>query len=300
MKTHRLLTIIAVLFGTIFQLQAYQQRDLLQKQGDLKAIQQAILSNQQWVPYPSYTDRAGWDQLTGSYKSDLIQQGEAFLNYEWKSIPATAYIEYERSGNRNIMQNPNSANNRALSALFMAEMAEGKGRFIDQIINGSFNACEMTSWVLSAHLASYQKSKRALPDYEEQVIDLGSGEMGALLSWINYFLHTEFDKVSPQVSRRIIHEINERILKPYMETDRFWWMAFNYKPGMMVNNWNPWCNFNVLQCFLLVEKDKNKLSEAVYRTIVSVDKFINYTHSDGACEEGPSYWGHAEIGRAHV
>ena len=27
--------------------------------------------------------------------------------------------------------------------------------------------------------------------------------------------------------------------------------------------------------------------------MVSVDKFINYTHSDGACEEGPSYWGHA-------
>ena len=24
-----------------------------------------------------------------------------------------------------------------------------------------------------------------------------------------------------------------------------------------------------------------------------VDKFLNYVHSDGACEEGPSYWGHA-------
>ena len=70
-------------------------------------------------------------------------------------------------------------------------------------------------------------------------------------------------------------------------------MAFNYKPGTLVNNWNPWCNFNVLQCFLLLENDKEKLAEAVHRTMVSVDKFINYTHSDGACEEGPSYWGHA-------
>jgi len=25
----------------------------------------------------------------------------------------------------------------------------------------------------------------------------------------------------------------------------------------------------------------------------SVDQFINYYHDDGACEEGPSYWGHA-------
>ena len=50
---------------------------------------------------------------------------------------------------------------------------------------------------------------------------------------------------------------------------------------------------SVLQCFLLLENDKNKLADAVYRTMVSVDKFINYVHSDGACEEGPSYWGHA-------
>lgn len=35
------------------------------------------------------------------------------------------------------------------------------------------------------------------------------------------------------------------------------------------------------------------LAKAVYRSMVSVDKFINYTHTDGACEEGPSYWGHA-------
>ena len=78
-----------------------------------------------------------------------------------------------------------------------------------------------------------------------------------------------------------------------MNEDHFWWMAFNLKPGGLVNNWNPWCNFNVLQCFFLLENDRDKLAEAVYRTMTSVDHFINYTHADGACEEGPSYWGHA-------
>ena len=32
--------------------------------------------------------------------------------------------------------------------------------------------------------------------------------------------------------------------------------------------------------FPLLENDKEKLAEAVHRTMVSVDKFINYTHSD--------------------
>ena len=78
-----------------------------------------------------------------------------------------------------------------------------------------------------------------------------------------------------------------------MNEDHFWWMAFNLKPGGLVNNWNPWCNFNVLQCFFLLENDRDKLAKAVYRTMTSVDHIINYTHGDGGCEEGPSYWGHA-------
>ena len=49
----------------------------------------------------------------------------------------------------------------------------------------------------------------------------------------------------------------------------------------------------MLQCFFLLENDRDKLAKAVYRTMTSVDHFINYTHGDGGCEEGPSYWGHA-------
>ena len=37
----------------------------------------------------------------------------------------------------------------------------------------------MTSWALSAHLPA-QHSKRSLPDYTEHIIDLVSGDMGAL------------------------------------------------------------------------------------------------------------------------
>lgn len=214
------------------------------------------------------------------------------LNYRWQVVRATDYLEYERSGERNIMQNPYEANRKAISTLMMAELAEGKGRFVDQLINGVFFSCEMTSWVLSAHLTR-QSTKRSLPDWREQVIDLGSGNYGSLLAWVHYFFHDTFDKVDPAISLRIRHSIQERIMDPFMQNDREWWMAFHWKPGEIINNWNPWCNSNVLQCFLLLENDRNKLTEAVWRTMQSVDKFINFVKSDGACEEGPSYWGHA-------
>ncbi len=248
--------------------------------------------DQKWVPYPAYTDRAGWDHLLGVNKSELIKLGEEKLDYKWQVVTASDYIEFERSGSRDIMQKPFNENNSAMSAFIMAELAEGKGRFMDQIINGAFYYCEMTSWALSAHLSA-QLSKRSLPDYKEDIIDLTAGEVGAMLSWTYFFLHKEFDKVNPVISERLYHELQKRVMDTYMNIDRFWWMAFNLKPGGMVNNWNPWCNFNVLQCFFLLENNQDKLAKAVYRTMISVDKFINYTHSDGACEEGPSYWGHA-------
>ncbi len=70
------------------------------------------------------------------------------------------------------MEVPYDANRQALNTLMLAELAEGKGRFIDQLLNGAYMSCEMNSWVLSAHLPR-QSSKRSLPDFREQIIDLG-------------------------------------------------------------------------------------------------------------------------------
>ena len=272
---------------------AHEYRDLLQKEADVPSLKSVLVLNQGWVQYPNYADRAGWDNLNAEHKEDIIRKGETALNYEWNVIKATDYIEFERSGSRDIMQKPFGDNNRALVNLVLAELAEGKGRFIDQIINGIWQSCEMTSWALSAHVAVAQKEKTSLPSYKENIIDLTAGDLGSMLSWTYYFLKEELDKVNPLVSERLRHNLQERILDTYMERSNFGWQAFKATPQTMVNNWNPWCNFNVLSCFLLLENDPEKLAEAVHRSMVSVDKFINYTKSDGACEEGPTYWAHA-------
>ena len=295
MKNHSLLrmwTICCMLLFTTAMF-AYTERNLLQNSVTKEQLKEALVMNGAWVPYPAYSDREGWNSLLNDEdRQTLINAGEKMLDYKWQVIRATDYLEYERSGERNIMQNPYEANRKAINVLMMAELAEGKGRFIDQLINGVFFSCEMTSWVLSAHLPR-QSTKRSMPDWREQIIDLGSGNYGSMLAWVYYFFHDTFDKADPVISLRLRHELQERILDPYMENDREWWMAFYWKPGEIINNWNPWCNSNVLQCYLLLENDRDKLTDAVWRTMQSVDKFINFVKSDGACEEGTSYWGHA-------
>ncbi|MDX9748591.1 MAG: heparinase II/III family protein [Paludibacter sp.] len=268
------------------------ERNMLSTGRSATMLSELLLTSGDWVPYPSYSNRAGWDVLLGDRKANLVKNGESRLDYTWKVIPATAYLEYERSGNRNIMQDPNSDNNEALADLLMAELAEGKGRFLDQIINGVFYNCERTSWVLSAHLP-LQLSTRTLPDHTDSVIDLGSGELGAMLAWTYFFFNREFDRVNPIISKRLYKELYDKIIIPYRTIDRYWWMAFVPREDGMVNNWNPWTNFNCLQVIALLENDKVQMGKDVYRSMVSVDKFINYVNFDGACEEGPSYWSHA-------
>lgn len=285
--------ILIALLACLIQSQAYEKRDLLQNKVDLARLKSSLILNQEWVPYPNYKDRNGWNQLTLGVKDEIVKKGEAALNYEWKVVKATDYLEFDRSGSRRIMEDPFNSNNSALADLVLAELAEGKGRFMDQIANGVWHSCEMTSWVLSAHIGREQNEKTALPSFKENIIDLTSGDLGAFLSWTYYFLKDELSAVQPLVSERLRKNLQDRILDPYMNRNNFWWQAFNATPQTMVNNWNPWCNSDVLTSFLLLENDPEKLATAVYRTMTSVDKFINYYHSDGACEEGPSYWGHA-------
>lgn len=283
---------VAVIVSLCFaDVNAYTERNILQNKTSKEELKTFIVTDQKWVAYPDYGNRNEWDKLFGESKKTVIEKGEKCLDYKWQVVKATDYFEFERTGNRQIMEKPFGDNNQAIMQLLLAELAEGKGRFIDQLINGVFHTCEMTSWALSAHLIT-QPSHRALPDSQYQLIDLTAGDLGGLLSWTYYFMHDEFDKIDPEISKRLYRELDKRIMTPYLENNNFWWLAWNYK-GQMVNNWNPWCNSNALMTFMLLEDNPDRLSDAVYRSMISVDRFLNYVHSDGACEEGPSYWGHA-------
>lgn len=284
-----LLLLVATL--TILGASAYTERNLIAGRTNRDQLKEMLVKNQQWVDLPAYSDRAGWDALLGPHKDVLIQRGEKALNHDWPRVKATDYLEFERSGNRRIMEDPLDANNNAVAALLLAELAEGKGRFIDQLINGVYAAAEMTSWSLSAHIPA--RAKRSIQPYDEPVIDLVAGDMGNLYSWVYYFMQPEFDKVNPEISRRLRHEIKTRVLDPYLDYDAWWWDGSRKYDGRMLNNWSPWCLSNVLLTAMLMEEDPDRYADIAWYTLLGTDKFLNYIQGDGACEEGPSYWGHA-------
>ena len=75
MRTQRFITIVCLLLWTVAHLHAYEKRDLLQKEADFEKVKSALIMGQKWVPYPDYSDRAGWDKFLGDYKEDYIRKG---------------------------------------------------------------------------------------------------------------------------------------------------------------------------------------------------------------------------------
>ena len=291
-QKHLTFIFVLLFLFTLNNLYPYTEKNILQNLVNPQELKSYLSGKKDWITYPAYSDRKAWNDYLGAYKDTFIKSGEEFLSYEWKPLTATDYLEYTRSGNRSIAESKYNNNINSLVNLFVAELAEGKGRFIDAIANHIYSICEMTTWSIPAHL-TLQKTTQNFPNPEEQIIELASGDVGSLMSWIYYFLQDELQKIHPLISTRLKKEIKRRILDPYLNDNHYWWLGFDYTPGKIINNWNPWCNANVLQAFLLVEDDQERLLNGVYKTIKSVDQFINYTNDDGACEEGPSYWGHA-------
>ncbi len=265
------------------------ERNLLTSKYSKEYLANCLDKGTGWVTYPSYSDRKAWESLPAGVRSTYISEGEKYLEHRWETVTPTSYLEYTRSGDRRTEEGYLGRITGPLRSLFLAELMEGKGRFIDQIINGAWALCETSFWGSTAHLY-IQTSGGGLPNIQEPVIDLSTAANGHFLSWVYYYLHQEFDKIHPFISKRIEYEINRRILEPFYTRTDFWWMGFANRP---VNNWNPYCNGHVLAAIMLMEKDPQKRIDGVYKAMTSIDKFTNGYGDDGGCDEGPSYWGMA-------
>lgn len=265
-----------------------EKRDVLQKEAKEIGLAQALVKNFSDIGFPDYHDRNFWNNLPEVIKNEYVQEAEKYQDYDWPVVKATEYLEIIRSGDRR--QGAYAAPRAALMALVMGELAEGKGRFIDQIVNGVWYYSEQTWWGWSAHLTA-QKAPHGLPDADEPVIDLGVGEITNILSWTWFLFKDEFDKIHPLIAKRLKNEIMKKAVIPYYERSDFWWQGLD--GSRSVNNWNPWTNHNMLTAILILEDDQSKKIQGVEKLVKSLDQFINIYPNDGGCDEGPSYWGRA-------
>ena len=260
-------------------------RDLLEK-FLVQADGNYLVSQKDFKPFPRSATE--WRRrLPDSVIKTIIHNGEIALKKNFQSVSATEMLAYVRTGNRVNYERLSFVKRDMLWDLVLAEAAEGKGRFVDHIVDGIWSTCEETYWGLPVHL-TIQKAGVGLADVQDPTVDLFSAETAAILAWADYFTGDELNKVSPLLRPRIYEEVNRRIFKP-LDTARYAWMGGG-NPNAKLNNWAPWIVSNYLTAALLLEKNPAKRAHAVNRSIKITDQYINGLGDDGGCDEGPVYW----------
>ncbi len=220
-----------------------------------------------------------------AHRQKWIDDAEALLDTPYPQVLASDFIRFYRNGNRSVYQSAYFGRRRMLIIFALAEAMEGKGRFDDRIMDGIWLICDETDWVLPAHIP-YQYALYPWYKQEHPYIDLFSAETGSLLAWVYTLVGGRMDAITPQINERLLYTLNERILKPFRE-HYMGWMGLH---GEKVNNWNPWILSNILAVTALCEPDTERREAIAERAIAGLDAFFDSYHSDGGCDEGPSYW----------
>ncbi len=256
---------------------------MLYERYDEGKLAAALIPGENWHPFPTATDRAGWRGIRKDVRRAIVARGGEAAKAEWPALPASLYLDFARTGNRTPYEGPYFSRRSLLGQLVLAECLEGKNRLLDAVMDRVWAICEESSWCLPAH----ETAGAGLSDTAKPTVDLFAAETGALLAWTHYLLGPQLDGRSPLVCPRIRREVGSRILTPCLERDDFWWMGFR---SQRVNNWTPWINSNWLTCALLLEPEPQQRVKHVAKSLRSLDVFVDGYPRDGGCDEGPSYW----------
>jgi hypothetical protein len=243
-------------------------------------------------PYPQASQRNQWEALPEDLKEQLVKNGEAYLNFQYPSLTAVDFMEFNRTGNRSRYEDKQFLRRNALDSLVLAECVEHKGRFLDDIINGLYVICEENAWQLPAHNSYIRDTPQfILPDITRPVIDLFTAETASVLSIAEYLLRQELKEVSPFLSDMINKNLETRIFIPYLK-EHFWWMGDGVS---QMNNWTIWCTQNILLSAFSRDLPDIQKEEILNKAVKSMDYFLKEYGEDGCCDEGAQYFRHAGL-----
>jgi len=237
-------------------------------------------------------------RMLSPYGADFVRRAEELAAEPYPQLCASVYMQFVRNGNRSNYEELYFRRRSMLTTFVMAELYEGKGRFVDRIIDGMWFIMEESSWIIPAHNWSGKPVTGgvvSLPDTfstsdagdDMKHIDLFSAGTGGQMAWLWYLTGEILDRENPVIRTRLYSQLHQRILHPFYTYNHDGWMGTR---GNTLNNWTPWIVSNVLTVIALCEdKDENRRA-GVAKCLEILDRYIAFLPEDGGCDEGPGYW----------
>ena len=243
------------------------------------------------LPYEGFTPffDVGGFKINPENKDALVAKALPMLEKKYESLCASDFLMYARNGNRSVFEDKYFPRRTDLTTLVAAEAAEGEGRFVDKILDLVWMILEESTWIVPAHIAPFAAPKVGLPATyagKRNFTDLFAAQTGAIVAAAYYVCHEKFDKISPVINKRILENLNDRIIELFAtRPERRIWMN-----GEWVNNWCPWIISNILTATALTPTSVETRTKVIEGAILGLEKFIGQYGEDGACDEGPVYW----------
>lgn len=263
------------------------------KDGAYRTKKFSVKSKSEFHPFPRYEERDFWNNCDREIAQCILDDAEPYADFRYPMLPASEYREYYKSGDRDGFEKLYDERRKVLASCVMAECVEGKGRFIESIINGIWCICEESTWVLPAHNFIYEpemiNGERTLPDPDLPTLDIFSSDTAMLLSTAYYLLKNRLDEEEPIVCRRMLRELKRRVIDPFLTRYDYWWMGYSERRDL--NNWAPWCIMNCVTAVLFCEEEDDLRKWACVRAMDMLDIYLKGIPEDGGCDEGATYWG---------
>ncbi len=251
---------------------------------DPTALTQLLRATTGTPPFPASANRAAWEivqaRLGRKQVAAILEQALQAAATPIPPLPATLWLNFARSGQRNLYEAPASQRRRMLWQLTLAECLENQGRFLDPLLDVAWAICEESSWCYPAHQA-------ALVDVTQPYLDLGVAGTALLLAEMDALVGSKLDA---GLAKRIRDEIDRRCFTPYLTRDDHWWL-FQGKERNAVN-WTAVCNSGIVGAAIYLEQDPARLATMIARAVRSLADYLDSFDPDGGTSEGPGYWGY--------
>jgi hypothetical protein len=261
-------------------------QSLLTNECDVETIPQIFVEGHSWVDFPKYEDRKFWDNVSFEMKGKIIEHGIIASQTPPVTLTGYDYLLFRQGDSFDVVSQKILSKKTRLEDLMLAEIVEGKGRFIKEISNSVWDFCAMSNWT-GPESQYLQTGKLGLPSYDKVVVDELTGEIAGVLSWAYYFFENEFNKIDPNITNWIVSSVRSKFLTPNLQKYDFFWMCYQTKD---VTYQTPWISYNWLLSNLLIEKNNEQRKKSVYKALECLDQFYKQIPADGFCSGGAEIW----------
>lgn len=236
------------------------------------------------VLVPNSRDRERWDGIDPVSARDIRQASARDRDDPWPVPLLSQWSAYARTGDRDEYESRVFDRCARVQRAVLAALIEPCEDTVGAAADGLWLLCEQSTWCWPAHDDAFGRG-RATPDLSRPYVDLGAGEMAALLAWSLLVLGPDLDEYASGLSARIRREIDSRLLRPLLERAPWPWEGAEAR----VHNWAPWIFSNVIAA-AVVSEDGDLRSRAIDHAVDGLDRYLAQLPSDGAIDEGFSYW----------